>query len=130
MDRIRRCLMFPLLAAVGACASATASSPPVVFGTPTTYAIGDSRTYDDGLSVTLDRIGDSRCKDGMQCIWAGELAPELTLRGGRLAAPQTVFLGTSRTGRTQVGDYGLVLDAATETTATLTITREHVVPKP
>ena len=121
-----RCLVLPLLAVVGACASASASAPPVAFGTPATYAIGDTRTYADGLSVTLERIGDSRCKDGMQCIWAGELAPELTLRGGGLAAPQTVHLGTSRTGRTQVGDYALALDAATESTATLTITREPV----
>jgi len=93
------------------------------FGQPQTWAVGETRTFDDGLAVTLDRIDDSRCKPDVQCIWAGELAPVLTLRGGGLDGTRTVSLGTTRTSRAQVDEYALELQSATEATATITITR-------
>jgi hypothetical protein len=130
MDRSVRTLMFPLLVALvatGACGTLPASTThAAAFGTPQTYATGETRAFDDGLAVTLVRIDDSRCKADVQCIWAGELAPVLTLRGGSLDATQSVSLGTSRTTRAQVGDYGLLIDSATESTATITITRGPV----
>jgi hypothetical protein len=93
------------------------------FGNPETWAVGETRTFSDGLAVTLDRIDDSRCKPNVQCIWAGELAPVLTLRGGGLQVTRTVSLGTARTPRAQVDEYALALDSATAATATITITR-------
>jgi hypothetical protein len=125
MDRFLRLALalatFCLLAACGTVASLPAHG--ATFGTPETWRVGETRTFDDGLAVTLDRIDDSRCKPNVQCIWAGELAPVLTLRGGGLDAAQTVSLGTTRTSLAQVDEYALRLDSATEATATITITR-------
>jgi hypothetical protein len=125
MDRFLRLALalitFCLLAACGTVA--TPATRGATFGNPQTWAVGETRTFDDGLAVSLDRIDDSRCKPGVQCIWAGELAPVLTLRGGGLDAAQTVSLGTTRTSQAQVDEYSLKLDSATVATATLTITR-------
>ncbi|MGH8030555.1 MAG: hypothetical protein ACREO3_11550 [Arenimonas sp.] len=98
--------------------------PPrhAAFNSPETYAVGEMRTYDDGLAITLDRIDDSRCKPNVQCVWAGELAPVLTLRGGGVSGTRSISLGTSRTARAQVDEYALLLDSATEATATITVT--------
>lgn len=124
MDRLLRTLMLPLLAALGACGTLpTPATRDASFGTAETYVLGETRTFSDGLAVTLDRIDDSRCKPDVQCIWAGELAPVLTLRGGGLEVTRTVSLGTARTPRAQVGEYALALDSATAATATITITR-------
>jgi len=125
MDRFfRHALLACTTLALAACgALPTLPARSADFGTAATYAVGDTRTYDDGLAVTLERIDDSRCKPGVQCIWAGELAPVLTLRGGGLDAAQTMSLGTARTPRAQVGEYALALDSATEATATITVTR-------
>jgi hypothetical protein len=125
MDRfLRLALSTLLLAAVAACgAMPTLPMRGAQFDNPETYAVHETRTYADGLSVTLDRIDDSRCKPNVQCIWAGELAPMLTLRGGGVTGTRTVSLGTTRTQRAQVDGYGVTLVSATEATATITITR-------
>ena len=124
MDRMLRMLLFPLLATLAACGGMPSQpTQNATFATPETFAVGGTKVYDDGLAVTLERIDDSRCKDGVQCIWEGELAPLLTLRGGGVAGTRTVSLGTSRTPRAQVDAYALLLDSATLTTATITITR-------
>jgi hypothetical protein len=126
MDRLLRTAvsLFALLA-LAACGALPTTLPTrsADFGNPETYAVHETRAYADGLTVTLDRIDDSRCKPDVQCIWAGELAPMLTLRGGGLSGTRTVSLGTTRTPRAQVGDYALQLDSATAATATITVTR-------
>ena len=126
MDRLLRTALSALcLLALAACGALPATLPTRTadFGNPETFAVGETRTYDDGLAVTLDRIDDSRCKPNVQCVWAGELAPVLTLRGPGLSGTRTVSLGTSRTPGAQVDGYALRLDAATPTTATITLTR-------
>jgi hypothetical protein len=126
MDRLLRTALSALcLLALAACGAlpTTLPSRSADFGNPETYALHETRTYSDGLTVTLDRIDDSRCAPNVQCVWAGELAPVLTLRGGGLAATRTVSLGTARTPRAQVDEYALLLDSATAATATITITR-------
>jgi hypothetical protein len=126
MERLLRIALSALtLLVLAACGTLPTPLPArsADFGNPETYALHETRTYADGLTVTLDRIDDSRCKPGVQCIWAGELAPMLTLRGGGVSGTRTVSLGTSRTPRAQVGDYALQLDSATAATATFTITR-------
>jgi hypothetical protein len=129
MDRFLRlafsCVVLVALAACGAMPPLPARGAE--YGNPETFAVGETRTYDDGLAVTLERIDDSRCKANVQCIWAGELAPLLTLRGGGVDGTRTVSLGTTRTPRAQVDAYGLALASATEATATITITRGGVV---
>ena len=125
MDRfLRHALLACIALALAACgALPTLPTRDADFGAAATYAVGETRTYDDGLAVTLARIDDSRCKPGVQCIWAGELAPVLTLRGGGLEGIRTVSLGTARTSRAQVDEYAVALNSATEATATITITR-------
>ena len=120
-----RLALVPLLAgALAACSSLPDDiSRNADFGNAETFVAGETRTYDDGLRITLDRIDDSRCKPDVQCVWAGELAPQLTLRGGALAGAQTVSLGTTRTKQAQVGTYSLTLDSATERSARIIVTR-------
>jgi Immunoglobulin-like domain of bacterial spore germination len=126
MDRFLRTAFSTLcLLAVAACGALPTTVPTrsADFGNPETYALHETRTYNDGLTVTLERIDDSRCAPNVQCVWAGELAPVLTLRGGALPGARTVSLGTSRTERAQVEEYAVRLDSATTATATITITR-------
>lgn len=35
--------------------------------------VGETQRFDNGGSVTLEKINDSRCKPDVVCIWAGEL---------------------------------------------------------
>ncbi len=112
-----------LLAAVG-CASQP-EVPPAAFGSTQTLAVGQAVRFDDGLSLELDRIEDSRCKQGLQCVWAGELAPILELRGGLGGDKATELrLATGSAPKKQLGRYGFVLRQATPETATVTVTRQ------
>jgi hypothetical protein len=121
---MRAALALSLVAALAGCGGVPkVLSRNADFGNAELFIAGETRTYDDGLAVTLDRVDDSRCKPDVQCVWAGELAPVLTLRGGALAGAQTVSLGTARTPRAQVGPYGLTLDSATERSARIIVTR-------
>jgi hypothetical protein len=74
MERLLRIALSALtLLVLAACGTLPTPLPArrADFGKPETYALHASRTYADGLTVTLDRIDDSRCKPGVQCIWAG-----------------------------------------------------------
>ena len=123
-----RALRFTAATLVAAALAACGSVPKLLdrdaeFGNAEMFVVNETRTYDDGLSVTLERIDDSRCPADVQCVWAGELAPTLTLRGGTLDDARTVSLGTARTPRAQVGRYDLVLDSATERSARILVSR-------
>jgi hypothetical protein len=104
-------------------------TPPVVgstahapFGSRQVFHVGHSVTYADGLVVVLDIINDSRCKPNVQCIWAGELAPQLTVRGSKIGASQTVSLGTQRNTKRMIAGYELALLDASTDAATLMVT--------
>jgi hypothetical protein len=130
MERFLRSCLLLALCTLAACG--TLPPPGRVanadFGTAQTVAVGSTLAYPDGLDVRLVRIDDSRCKPNVQCIWAGELAPLLSLRGGALGADtREVQLGTARTERAQVGAYLVVLnqvviDTDAPDTATITVT--------
>jgi hypothetical protein len=71
------------------------------FDQDVTIGVGDTATFDDGLSFSLVRItSDSRCPKGAECIWAGEVVAvftandeeELTISSDPLKNP--VKLGT------------------------------------
>jgi hypothetical protein len=66
--------------------------------------------------VTLNAINDSRCKPGVQCIWAGELAAEVTYKH-LSEEPRTLHLGKM----TKSCSDGLALESITETNATFTL---------
>jgi len=115
-------LLLCVLTAVSGCAH----QPPAAgsFGTARTLEIGESALYDDGLLLTLEGIADSRCAQGMVCVWAGELSPQLRLSGGRFGeTPIALGLGTGRGRDRQTGGYRFQLLQATPATATLVVTR-------
>ena len=98
------------------------------FGFPQKLLIGASITLMDGLTVRLIKIDDSRCKQGMVCIWAGELSPLLNITGGNLGVSQKeVRLGTTNNVKVSSDGYSFELKDATETSATVIITRGPVV---
>jgi hypothetical protein len=117
-------LPLALLLALAGCASQP-EVPPAAYGSTQTLALGQTVRYDDGLSVELDRVEDSRCKQGLQCVWAGELAPILELRGGFVGDKTTELrLATGSAPKKQLGRYTFVLRQATPEAATVTLTRQ------
>ena len=114
------------------------TTPPVPTPTPQPISSGkfdallsfttkQSLTISDGLKVTLTSIGDSRCKANVQCIWVGELAPEFNVTSGLFGKEvATISLGTVRSNSITVDAYTFTLLKATETTATISITKKSV----
>ncbi|MFA6603458.1 MAG: Gmad2 immunoglobulin-like domain-containing protein [Patescibacteria group bacterium] len=86
---------------------AAAESAVAVWGEGKLLTVGASIVYGDGLTVRLEAINDSRCPAGVQCIWQGELAPILRLRGGMLTTEMEVVLGTVRGLTGAAGDYAV-----------------------
>lgn len=108
-----------------------ASPPPASnaaqWGSKQTLKVGKSVTFADGLEVALNKIDDSRCAANVQCIWAGELAPELSLHGGALKAAQTISLGTVQAKSQTVAPYVVTLVDASSDSATLTVAKSDAV---
>lgn len=101
----------------------TSPTTEIRYGNPIVYTIDKTVTYPDGLMVTVTAINDSRCKPGVQCVWAGELSPQLTLTGGGLGKSVILLsLGTTRTTEQSAGTYKIKLGDTTLVSATLTIT--------
>lgn len=91
------------------------------FDTKLSFVPKQTLTFSDGLRVTLNTINDSRCKPDVQCIWAGELAPEFSVTDGKLGTSvSTLNLGTVRSTTTQ-GVYVFTLIEATETSVVLKV---------
>ena len=121
---LRKSLIPALLLALSGCAHQP-EAPPAAFGSTQTLAVGQTARFDDGLSLELDRVEDSRCRQGLQCVWAGELAPILELRGGFIGDKAVELrLATGSAPKKQLGRYGFVLRQATPEAATVTVTRQ------
>lgn len=114
------------IAAVPAKASVpavTESAARVPFGSTALLKVGHSITFADGLIVALEKVDDSRCPV-VSCVWAGELAPQLTVHGGKVGASQTVTVGTSIHNRKRaLAGYEFALIEATTDSATLVVTK-------
>jgi len=107
------------------------AQPPVAaFGSEAALKVGASASYGDGLVVLLKAINDSRCPQGVQCFWQGELAPVLSLRGGSLASETELTFGTVRGLTGVAGDYVFTLSDVTEDTATVVVTKQAAVATP
>ena len=91
------------------------------FGQSVLFRPGDYTVFKDGLKVTLTNIYDSRCKEGVQCIWAGELGANFVIGGGKVVEEQSIYLGTVRSPKDTFVSYSLTLVAITETTATVVV---------
>ena len=98
-------------------------SSGVAFNRPVTLSIGDQVIFPGAIIVSLKQIDDSRCKPGVQCIWAGELAPLLNvIRGSIDPTPlQEVRLGTTNNKTVVLDGRTFTLQSATETTATIVV---------
>ncbi|HSW11211.1 MAG TPA: hypothetical protein VLI06_00120 [Solimonas sp.] len=117
-------LLLSALALAGSGCAQQPERPPVALGSTQTLAVGDALRYDDGLGLRLQKIEDSRCRQGMICVWAGELAPVFELRGGLAGEPPVELrMGTGTARAKQQGRYRFVLLQVTPEAATFTLTR-------
>lgn len=97
------------------------------FSVATSLAVGGNLAFQDGLVVTLKTIADSRCKPDVQCIWAGELAPEFSVTGGSFGkAVFMVSLGTVRSTTTTAYAYTFSLGTVSLNEATIIVTKASV----
>ncbi len=94
------------------------------FGSPVILRLNEEAKFSDGLTVTLVAINDSRCKTGVVCIWAGELAYQVKLLGGSINKETEIKLGTVTTKSVTQSGYILTLDKADENSLTITVTTE------
>ncbi len=94
------------------------------FGSSVAMQVNGQIKFNDGLVVTLAEINDSRCKEGVTCIWAGELSPRFVMLGGNITEFKEVRLGTTTKKSVTQSGYTITLDSATENTATITVTKE------
>jgi hypothetical protein len=98
--------------------------PAVRLGEEFTLAVDEGRVFEDGLQVTLMKIDDSRCPKDVQCIWAGELSPTLKIENiDKADSAKELLLGTTTRTSVEASGYRFELKGATETTATLAVTK-------
>ena len=103
----------------------TEKSVMPTFGMSQKMLINTPVQFTDGLTIVLKEINDSHCKPGMVCVWAGELSPLLNITGGGLGNMQKeVRLGTTTAKIIVESGYEFNLIGATETTATIIVTKE------
>ena len=93
------------------------------FGTPVVLKLGESAVFEDGLKIALVKVDDSRCPPVVTCVWAGELAPRLSLKGGRIEDRIEVPMGTTLHRKQSVAGYGITLVDASLGSATLRVER-------
>ncbi|HTM67858.1 MAG TPA: Gmad2 immunoglobulin-like domain-containing protein [Candidatus Binatia bacterium] len=96
------------------------------FGAEATLVVGASVRYADGLTVTLQKIDDSRCRPDVQCIWQGEIAATLGLEGGNVGAATQLVLGTVRAPESSVAGYSFALRDAEATSVGLLVAKAAV----
>src|SRR3989344_2795818 len=107
--------------------SAIEQNPPALqqanFGSPATLQKNGKATFPDGMQLTLNQIDDSRCKEGVVCVWAGELVYQFNAENGNFTGSTTVSLGTVMVKSAMATGYNFVLNDGTETSATVTVTK-------
>jgi len=94
----------------------------VEFNKPVTLRVTDKVVFPDGLNLSVKEINDSRCKAGVQCIWAGELSPVLVAENGKMGtSSEEIRLGTINNKTASVKGYEFALESATENDATIIV---------
>lgn len=107
------------------CEGGVETAPASEYGKPVTLEDGGSTVFPDGLQVTLLAVNDSRCSEGVQCVWAGELSPVLSvLLLDEGAAPVEVTLGTTTRKEAQALGRTFKIEATTEDIATILVTKD------
>ena len=95
----------------------------VEFGKAISLKLNDEVAFPDGLTVILKEINDSRCPEGMQCFWMGEISGLFAFSGGALTAPKEIRLGTVNKRSVSWKSYNFSLKDATENSITIEITK-------
>lgn len=93
-------------------------------GTNVVLSLGASATFTDGLKVSLKQINDSRCKDGVVCVWQGELSSLINVSDGKIKTPAELVLGTENFKIQHMDGYTFTLKSATEKSITLSVIYE------
>ena len=78
-------LVFPLLAAglllITGCDSSDSNAARSQPDADLQLELGETGTS-DGLTITFEAVtGDSRCPEGVECVWAGEAHVRLVIEG-------------------------------------------------
>lgn len=99
------------------------------FDTDILLNTGEEALFADTLRIMLREINDSRCKEGVQCVWEGELSAVFEIDGG-LYGRETVELqlGTKQNTTSSRNDYTIMLVAAETANVTIQVTRDTVAP--
>jgi hypothetical protein len=92
------------------------------FGSDLMLEVGESMAFEDGLVVSLKEINDSRCKDGVVCIWQGELSSVINVSGGKIKTPAELILGTENHATQTLDGYTFTLMSAKEKSITFVVT--------
>ena len=98
-------------------------SPFLEFGKTITFKLNEKITFSDGLKMTLKEINDSRCREGVQCIWMGEISGLFVLTGGKLITPKEIRLGTVNNKSVSLEGYVFSLKDATKTSITIEVVK-------
>lgn len=100
-------------------------TPPMTaaFDVPATFVIGQTILFQEGISLQLTAINDSRCKPDVQCIWAGERSSRFIFRDADRSS-QAFTLGTVREPRVTLKGRVISLKDATADHVTITVSEK------
>lgn len=91
------------------------------FNQKVSLSVNDSVSFSDGLTMVLKKIDDSRCPEGVQCIWAGELDGTLAVSGGKITKNQEIHLGTMTNKSITLDGYTFSVKDATATNMSILV---------
>ncbi|HJV32500.1 MAG TPA: hypothetical protein VJ694_00565 [Patescibacteria group bacterium] len=97
--------------------------PPSRPSTGAAWTVGETKTLESGIAVTLKAIEDSRCPKDVQCFWAGELAALLSVVPSPGTPAVEVRLGQTTKPKAETAGYALELVSIDEASATLSVTK-------
>ncbi|MFA5778241.1 MAG: hypothetical protein WC870_02000 [Candidatus Paceibacterota bacterium] len=93
------------------------------FGKTITFNLNEKITFSDGLEMTLKEINDSRCPEGVQCIWMGEISGAFVVSGGKFTSAKEFRLGTVNNKSISLEGYVFSLKDATKTSIMIEVVK-------
>jgi hypothetical protein len=91
------------------------------FSQTITLNLNESISFSDGLTILLKKIDDSRCPEGVQCIWAGELSGTFALSGGKIVKAKEIHLGIMTNKSVVLDGYTFSIKDATKTSISISV---------
>lgn len=99
MQQLKSLLLFLLFATIAM------SCHQRDFDTLFYYQIGKEYTITPNLSITITNISDSRCPEGLICIWGGDVAMDFRIEEGNSVIDTTLDLNYHRDNPSEFGGY-------------------------